>query len=102
MPTKRRTGAAAVRRVGVSAGTIDSSSGRASVTPAPRRKVRRAMCFLATNIVSLLMSSYRLLCRFHAHLELRAANHGEHDRREPVIVLRDLAHDGSNRRHVGV
>ena len=29
MPTKRLTGAAAVRRSGVSAGTIDSSSGRA-------------------------------------------------------------------------
>ena len=47
MPTKRRTGAAAVSRGGVSAGTIDSSSGSASVTPAPRRNVRRGMCFFA-------------------------------------------------------
>ena len=54
MPTNRRTGAAAVSRSGVSAGTIDSSSGSASVTPAPRRNVRRGMCFLATNIVCLL------------------------------------------------
>src|ERR1700741_3002753 len=50
MPTKRRTGAAAVIRVGVSAGSIDSRRGRASVTPAPRRNVRRAMCFFETNI----------------------------------------------------
>ena len=43
-------GAAAVRRSGVSAGTIDSSSGKASVTPAPRRNVRRGMCFFVMNI----------------------------------------------------
>ena len=41
MPTKRFTGAAAVSRDGVSAGTIESSNGSASVTPAPRRNVRR-------------------------------------------------------------
>jgi hypothetical protein len=38
-----RPGDAAVSRSGVSAGTIDSSSGSASVTPAPRRNVRRGM-----------------------------------------------------------
>src|SRR6188472_1155695 len=54
MPTKRRTGAAAVIRVGVSAGSIDSSNGSASVTPAPRRNVRRARCFFETNIACLL------------------------------------------------
>ena len=57
MPTKRRMGAAAVDRRGVSAGTIDSSSGRASVTPAPRRNVRRCMCFLAMNIVLALVGA---------------------------------------------
>src|SRR6185369_13220410 len=53
MPTKRFTGAAAVRRSGVIAGSIDSSSGSASVTPAPRRNVRRGRCFLVTNIDNL-------------------------------------------------
>jgi coenzyme F420-reducing hydrogenase gamma subunit len=48
--SKRRTGAAAVSRVGVIAGSIDSSSGSASVTPAPRRKVRRGMCFFWMNM----------------------------------------------------
>jgi hypothetical protein len=58
MPTNRLTGAAAVRRSGVSAGTIDSSSGSASVTPAPRRNVRRAMCFFVTYIAVLLINSW--------------------------------------------
>ena len=93
MPTNRRTGAAAVSRVGVSAGTIDSSSGSASVTPAPRRNVRRGMCFLAMNIESPSRSPKcrsaivpPLDRRFHPHLELRAAHHAEHDRREPVVA----------------
>ena len=55
MPTKRFTGAAAVTRSGVSAGTIDSSNGKANVTPAPRRNVRRGMCFFVINIVSILL-----------------------------------------------
>src|SRR4029077_20159159 len=100
MPTTRGMGAAAVSRVGVSAGTIDSSSGRASVTPAPRRKVRRGMCRFVTYIVSLLAgpassgptlltrsrSTRGRLGRPHPHLELRAPDHAEHDRREPVAV----------------
>jgi len=50
MPTNRFGGAAAVSRSGRSAGTIDSSSGSASVTPAPRRNVRRGMCFFVMNM----------------------------------------------------
>ena len=38
---RRLTGAAADSRVGVNAGTIPSSRGRASVAPTPRRNVRR-------------------------------------------------------------
>ena len=34
---------AAVRRVGVNAGSIESSSGSARVTPAPRKNVRRGI-----------------------------------------------------------
>ena len=47
---KRRTGAAAVRLCAVSAGTIDSSSGSASVAPRPRRTVRRGKCRLVAII----------------------------------------------------
>ena len=93
MPTKRRTGAAAVSRVGVSAGTIDSSSGSASVTPAPRRNVRRGMCFLAMNIGSLLALSavayaqFVLASRRFSRIWNCALLHDpQHDRREPVVV----------------
>ena len=47
---KRRVGAAAVRAVGVSAGTIASSSGRASVVPRPFNTVRRDIDDLVMNI----------------------------------------------------
>jgi len=40
----------AVTAIAVPAGTIESSSGSATVAPAPRRNVRRANCFLAMNI----------------------------------------------------
>src|SRR2546427_11815173 len=99
MPTKRRTGAAAVSRVGVSAGTIDSSSGRASVTPAPPRKVRRGMCFFVTYIVLLLagphadpapVTRFRWvrgdIGGFRPHLELRPPDDAEHDGRKLVVV----------------
>ena len=48
--TNRGFGVAAVCASSVAAGTIASSSGRASVTPVPRRKVRRGMCFFAINM----------------------------------------------------
>ena len=44
------------RRGGRSAGTIASSRGSASVTPAPRRNVRRGMCFFAMNMMQSLKS----------------------------------------------
>ncbi len=47
---KRRVGAAAVRTVGVRAGTIASSNGSARVAPTPRRKVRRGSDILEMNI----------------------------------------------------
>src|SRR6185503_20139985 len=49
---KRRDGlgAAAVLATAVIAGTIDSSSGRASVTPIPRRKVRLGNDILVINM----------------------------------------------------
>src|ERR1700693_3251565 len=51
MPAKRVFGFAAVLIRGVCAGTIESSSGSANATPAPRRTVRRDTCFLVTNIL---------------------------------------------------
>jgi hypothetical protein len=56
MPTNRFGGAAAVSRSGRSAGTIASSSGSARVTPAPRRNVRRGMCFRVMNMILFLKS----------------------------------------------
>jgi len=51
--TNRGFGVAAVCARSVAAGTIASSSGSASVTPAPRKKVRRGMCVFAINMVPL-------------------------------------------------
>src|SRR5207248_10623272 len=118
MPTKRRTGAAAVRRSGVTAGTIDSSNGSASVTPAPRRNVRRGMCFFVMNMVRAppeirrtrkgppymcrLISSRAFVRCFHSHLELRALDDAQHDGREPVVVPGHILHDRADDRHVGV
>src|SRR5690349_449053 len=50
MPQKRLFGLAAVLLNGVCAGTIASNSGSATVTPTPRRNVRRGMCFFVMNI----------------------------------------------------
>src|ERR1700722_8900316 len=48
----RRCGFAAVLARAVRAGTIDSSSGSARVTPTPRRKVRRGNDILVMNMVA--------------------------------------------------
>src|SRR6478736_820492 len=45
MPAKRGFGAAAVAASAVDAGSMASSSGSASVQPAPFRNLRRGMCF---------------------------------------------------------
>src|SRR5579864_2477601 len=55
IPVKRVFGLAAVLRNRVCAGIMESSSGKAKATPAPRKTVRRDMCFLVMNI-SLLLS----------------------------------------------
>src|SRR5690349_3471488 len=112
MPTKRLTGAAAVRRVGVNAGSIDSSSGSASVTPAPRKNVRRGICRFVRNIAILHAGptnqarptlSVRTNWRFrtlHAHLELVTSHDSQHDRGDAIVVLRDVARDPAHGRHV--
>jgi hypothetical protein len=47
---KRRVGAAAVRAVAVSAGTMASNNGKASAAPIPLRTVRRGNDRLVMNI----------------------------------------------------
>src|SRR5262249_51845031 len=46
----RGLGVAGVWDKAVPAGTIASTNGKANVTPAPRTKVRRGICFLLINI----------------------------------------------------
>src|SRR5882724_5968276 len=52
MHPSRLFGLAAVLFKGVCAGTIDSRNGNATVTPAPRRNVRRERDFFVMNMVS--------------------------------------------------
>src|ERR1051326_1004106 len=51
MPQNRLFGVAAVLAKGVCAGSIESSSGSATVTPAPRRNVRRERCFFEMKFI---------------------------------------------------
>jgi hypothetical protein len=57
MPQKRLFGSAAVLTSGVPAGIIESRSGSASVTPMPRRKVRRGRYFFVMKDIT-----FRPLC----------------------------------------
>src|SRR3954454_3622760 len=99
MPANSRTGVAAVRRSGVSAETIDSRNGRARVTPAPRRNVRRGMNFFETNITA---SSIRrvpqAILRLDPHLKLGTLHHRQDDGREPVVVLGSITRNPADRR----
>src|SRR4051812_19891516 len=52
MHPRRLFGDAAVLPSGVWAGTIESRSGSAIATPAPRRKVRRGRCFFVMKLMS--------------------------------------------------
>ena len=57
MKPSRRTGFADVFAMAESAGTIESSSGSATVAPIPRRKVRRCRCFLVMIMIAGSVSS---------------------------------------------
>src|SRR5678816_1548739 len=103
MPTKRFTGCAAVWRIGVCAGNIASSMGKAKVTPTPRRNVLRGMCFFVIIIGSssrpLLTSgglSHWILC---SHLKRRTVDDTHHDRHKLVVLLLRVAHDGAHNGH---
>ena len=63
---KRRWGLAAVFAVAVNAGTIESSSGRATVAPIPRKNVRRGNDRLVMNIGANSPQKTRLAADFTA------------------------------------
>src|SRR5689334_15982033 len=71
-----------------------SNSGKPSVTPTPRRNVRRGMCFLERYIV----------CRppLTLHLKRRALDDANYQRRKPVVVRRRAPDNGAHHRHIVV
>src|SRR5262245_47993640 len=72
-----------------SAGVMASSTGSASVAPAPRRNVRRGIDFLVmTDIAG------------PPHLEWRAVDDAQNDGRPPIIVRSSSAHDLAKNRVV--
>src|SRR5580692_907899 len=94
-------GAAAVCTRATVAGIIASSNGSAITAPTPRRTVRRDKCFLVRNIMSdpsdhsmryrnlrhLHVRLARTLARGHPlHLECRAGDDADQDRREAIMV----------------
>src|SRR5947208_9115587 len=96
MPTNRGTfTVASALAAGTRAGNIESNNGSASVTPAPRKKVRRGICFL-------LMSTVRLSLRLTIHLKRGALDNFEHHCRKAIIVHGSFAYDRANYRHIVV
>src|SRR6185436_3424299 len=113
MQLNRLFAAAAVLRIGVCAATIESSSGSAIVAPSPRSTVLRGRCFFVMKDIvvsgglkpALYESSERLLRTLellHAFLKRIALHDSQHERREPIVVLRRVAGDRAHRGHVVV
>ena len=108
MAPNRRVGAAAVRTIGVIAGTIASSIGKASVAPRPRRTVRRDNACFVMNIGCSLSFTLpgSLTGRRDAfvtgaldpHLEWYAPDDAQHNGREAVAVTLGVT---GNRAHGG-
>src|SRR6267142_499735 len=103
-PTNRDLGLAAVCASVVAAGTIASSSGSASVAPAPRRTVRLDMCFLVRNISSVLLltghAQLIALSRLHVHLKCLAPDDAGDDRRQAILRSCRIPHNRSHQRHI--
>src|SRR6185503_168541 len=120
MHPRRVFGEAADCANAVAAGTIESRSGSASVTPAPRRNVRRERCFLVMNMAIVpcnakckiqnannpaLLSAF---CIFHLallssfHLKRDALHDPGDERREAVVLTSRVANDGAHGGHVEV
>src|SRR5581483_3077651 len=95
-PTNRGLGLAAVCASATPAGIMASSSGRARVAPAPRRTVRRDMCFFVRKFMDcgllicdrpargLARRPFAIFLYFHVHLERRALYDAQHQGRELV------------------
>src|SRR5262245_46392363 len=109
----------------VAAGTIESRSGSASVTPAPRRNVRRERCFLEMNMAidpcnskckiqnakrdarsrvqfAFCILHFALLILRPLHSERHTLNDARDERREAVVLTGRVANDGAHGRHVEV
>src|ERR1700680_1630505 len=103
-PTNRGFGLAAVCANATPAGTIASRSGSASAAPAPRRTVRRDMCFFVINVIAVFSSTGRHLLvavvYFHVHLERRALHDTQHYGSELVLAGGRIAHDRPHQWHV--
>src|SRR5690349_12218775 len=92
---RRRSGRAAVWASATPAGTIASSSGNASAAPIPRNTVRRSRAFFVMNMLGVTSAGF-------PHPERRTLHDPRDQRRDTIVVLRRIAHDGTNCRHVRV
>src|SRR5580704_7459536 len=77
---------------------MESNNGSASVTPTPRRNVRRGRCVLVLNLMALLL----ILCPFYFGVKGGAVYDSQHDGRETIIVARGVFQDRADGGHVGV
>src|SRR5439155_20069138 len=112
-----RTGRSAIALApSEAAGTIASRKGRPSVTPTPRRNVRRGKEILLMTTGPLLSGASDtgarraslcgsdlvrfLLLLTVSHLKRHARHNPHYERRETKIVIPGPAHDGANDGHV--
>src|SRR5580698_2761304 len=103
IPMKRLTGAAAVLAKGVCAGTIESSRGKPSLMPAPRKNVRRGMNFFSINISFDSCSvTGSLFGFFRSHLKWGALDNAHQNRQEPVVILVRIPHNLPDHGHIFV
>src|SRR5258708_39713802 len=103
VPPKRGVGSGGAFANGTSAGTIESSKGSASATPAPRRTERREMCFLSISIglrLSFILCQATGLRRLSVHFEGSALDDAHHQRNETIIAGRRAPYDRAHHRHV--
>ncbi len=106
MPQNRLLDTAAVLPSGVCAGIIESSSGNASVTPMPRKNVRRGKCLLGNECHCASQSAFRsVVCCcvnrfFHSHLKRRALHNSQHQLGEPVAIAGRILHNRAHHGHV--
>src|ERR1700683_1731303 len=103
MPAKRGTfGSASALASGCSAGIIESSKGSARETPSPFSSARLGMCLPVMNIVFAFLLAGRAQCHFSLpiHLERLAFHDAIDQRRETIVTLRGIPHDGAHYRHV--